>query len=50
MNTIFAGAAYFAIVFAAGFILGAARTFLLAPVAGEMLAVLVELPFILAVS
>lgn len=49
-NTLTAGAAYFAIVFAAGFALGAARVVVIAPALGELGAVLVELPLMLVVS
>lgn len=45
-----AGAVYFASVFAAGFLLGAARILLLLPRLGETAAVLLELPVMLAVS
>jgi hypothetical protein len=45
-----AGVLYFAIVFGAGFALGAVRVGLLAPAAGEMTATLIELPVILALS
>lgn len=45
-----AGAAYFAIVFAAGFALGTVRTLFLAPRFGELFAVVLELPVMLAVS
>lgn len=45
-----AAAAYFAIVFAAGFALGTLRTLVMAPRVGELLAVLFELPVILAIS
>ena len=45
-----AGAAYFAIVFAAGFVLGAIRTLVIAPATGEVVAVAIELPVMLAVS
>lgn len=45
-----AGCAYFALVFMAGFALGAARTLLVAPRLGEMAAVLIECPIILGVS
>jgi len=45
-----AGAAYFAIVFAAGFALGALRTLVTTPRLGAATAVLLELPVILGVS
>ncbi len=45
-----AGIAYFAIVFAIGFVLGTIRTLWLAPAVGPTSAVLVELPLILTVS
>lgn len=49
-RAIAAGALYFALVFAAGFALGAVRTSLLAPAVGAMTATLIELPVILALS
>lgn len=45
-----AGLAYFALVFAAGFALGGLRLNVLEPRFGPLGAVLVELPFMLAVS
>lgn len=45
-----AGIAYFAIVFAAGFLLGTLRVLVLAPRLGEQSAVLAEMPVILAIS
>lgn len=45
-----AGAAYFVIVFAAGFALGALRIVAVAPAIGTTAAILVELPVMLAIS
>lgn len=45
-----AGLAYFAIVFAAGFLFGTVRILAGAPLLGETLAVVIELPFMLAIS
>lgn len=45
-----AGFGYFAAVFMAGFLLGVARTLLIAPRTGDLAAVALELPLILAVS
>ena len=49
-GSIFAGAAYFAVVFAIGFVLGTVRVLALAPRLGELGAGLVELPVILTAS
>ena len=45
-----AGAAYFAVVFLFAFVLGVVRTLLVAPRLGELTAVLLETPLVLAVS
>jgi hypothetical protein len=47
---VLAGLAYFAIVFALGFALGTARALLIAPRLGQLGAVAVELPVMLAAS
>lgn len=50
MKVLKAGLAYFAIMFATGFVLGALRVSLVAPRLGELGAVLIELPLMLAAS
>jgi len=45
-----AGLAYFAVMFMFGFVLGALRVSLVAPRLGELVAVLIELPLMLAAS
>lgn len=45
-----AGCAYFAGVFAVGFLLGVLRTLVLVPRVGELVAVLIELPIVLGAS
>jgi hypothetical protein len=45
-----AAISYFLIVFVAGFVLGTLRTLIIAPHTGELAAVAIELPVILAVS
>ncbi len=49
-NTLKAGFAYFMLVFAVGFLFGVIRTLFIAPWAGPLAAVLIELPFILVIS
>jgi hypothetical protein len=46
-KAVLAGAAYFALVFSIGFVLGAVRVFVVVPVIGETAAVFIELPVIL---
>ena len=50
MNALHAGFWYFASIFALGFVLGAIRVPVLAPLIGETAAVLIESPFILTAS
>jgi hypothetical protein len=45
-----AGFVYFVLAFAAGFLLGTIRTLVVTPVLGELTAVLIELPLMLATS
>lgn len=50
MSAAKAGIAYVLIVFAAGFVLGAIRVTFIAPQTGPLVAVLIELPFMLVAS
>jgi hypothetical protein len=50
MRVVTAASVYFLIVFAAGFVFGAIRVTALTPTLGAVIAVLIELPLILAVS
>jgi ABC-type uncharacterized transport system permease subunit len=50
VRILWAAIAYFAPVFAAGFVLGTLRVLVLAPWVGETIAVLAELPVMLALS
>lgn len=49
-RAITAGVLYVAIVFAAGFVLGAIRGLVIAPAIGETAAIAIEIPIILAIS
>lgn len=49
-SAVISGCAYFALVFAIGFLLGALRVLVLSPHVGDVLAVLAELPVMLAAS
>ena len=49
-RAIHAGLLYCGVVFAAGFVLGALRTMLITPLAGELAAVALEAPVMLAIS
>lgn len=49
-KAVIAGVAYFATVFAAGFVLGALRLTTLAPAFGELAATLIEVPVLVAFS
>ena len=50
MRILAAAATYFALVFAAGFLLGVVRTLWVAPAVGAVVAVLIEAPVMLGVS
>jgi hypothetical protein len=50
LNALKAGAIYFSLVFAFGFAFGTLRTLVIAPVVGDLIAVALELPLLLAVS
>ena len=49
-SSIWAGLAYFAIVFPIAFMFGIFRTLVVAPAIGKLAGVVIELPFLLAVS
>jgi len=49
-RTLVAGVAYFALVFAAGFVLGVLRVLVLSPRLGEAVAVAIELPVMLVLA
>lgn len=49
-HTMIAASGYFGLVFAAGFVLGTIRTLLILPLTGDVVAVGLELPAMLAVS
>ncbi|MGB8811895.1 MAG: hypothetical protein WCC57_01785 [Paracoccaceae bacterium] len=49
-NVIIAALVYFATVFSAAFAIGVLRTLVIAPAIGEMAAVLIEVPIVLALS
>lgn len=50
MTALIAGTVYFTVVFAVGFVFGTVRTLLLAPAFGPLVAVLIELPFMLVIA
>jgi hypothetical protein len=50
MQVVKAGALYFALVFAVGFVLGASRTLWVVPRLGTRMAELMEMPIMLAVT
>jgi hypothetical protein len=50
IKALFAGFSYFAVVFTAGFVLGALRMLVLAPALGASAAVVVEVPIMLLIS
>ena len=50
LNALKAGAIYFFVVFTAGFAFGTLRTLVIAPPIGDLIAVVLELPLMLAIS
>jgi hypothetical protein len=50
LRACYAGVQYYGVIFALGFVLGALRVLLVAPALGEVAAVLLELPLMLAAS
>ncbi len=50
LHGLLAGVRYFAIVFAIAFVFGTARTLWLSPHVGDIAAVMIEMPFVLATS
>lgn len=49
-SAVLAGAAYFALIFPVAFLLGVLRTLVLVPLTGELIAVALEVPVLLAIA